>query len=237
MSKSNILVGLVDDHPMMRAGLAAFIRSLRGYALVFEANSAEAALHHMRHTPVNLLLSDIMLPAMSGVDLARTVHHEFADTRILMLSGFDTPAAIKSSRDAGAHGLVSKLNVTKDLADAITAVANGKEFWSATAKAQVAPPEPEFGYGYGSPDSTAMLRPRSATLSIREKEVFRYIGKGLSSKNIAQTLGLSIRTIDVHRANIKRKLGTRTTSELLRYAVLANELDPLPAPAPVGKRK
>lgn len=234
MSKSNILVGLVDDHPMMRAGLAAFIRSLRGYALVFEANSAEAALHHMRHSPVNLLLSDIMLPAMSGVDLARTVHHEFADTRILMLSGFDTPAAIKSSRDAGAHGLVSKMSVTKDLADAITAVANGKEFWSASAKAQTVQPESEFTYGS---DSSAMFRPRSATLSVREKEVFRYIGRGLSSKNIAQTLGLSIRTIDVHRANIKRKLGTRTTSELLRYAVLANELDPPPAPPPVTKRK
>lgn len=235
MSKSNILVGLVDDHPMMRAGLAAFIRSLRGYSLVFEANSAEAALHHMRQSSVHLLLSDIMLPAMSGVDLARTVHHEFAETRILMLSGFDTPAAIKSARDAGAHGLVSKMNVTKDLANAITAVATGKEFWSASAKAETAAPAVDFGYG--SPDSSTMLRPRSATLSVREKEVFRYIGKGLSSKNIAQTLGLSIRTIDVHRANIKRKLGTRTTSELLRYAVLANELDPLPTLPPVNKKK
>lgn len=235
MSKSNILVGLVDDHPMMRAGLAAFIRSLRGYALVFEANSAEAALHHMRQAPVHLLISDILLPAMSGVDLARTVHHEFKDTRVLMLSGFDTPAAIKSARDAGAHGLVSKMSVTKDLADAITAVANGKEFWSASATAQTAKQDSEFGYS--STDSSSMLRPRSATLSVREKEVFRYIGKGLSSKNIAQTLGLSIRTIDVHRANIKRKLGTRTTSELLKYAVLANELDPPPAPVSLGKKK
>jgi two-component system, NarL family, nitrate/nitrite response regulator NarL len=231
MSKSNILVGLVDDHPMMRAGLAVFIRSLRGYALVFEANSAEAALHHMRQAPVHLLITDILLPAMSGVDLARTVHHEFATTRVLMLSGFDTPAAIKSARDAGANGLVSKMSVTKDLADAITAVANGKEFWSASAKAQ---PEPDYGYGS---DSASMLRPRSATLSVREKEVFRYIGKGLSSKNIAQTLGLSIRTIDVHRANIKRKLGTRTTSELLKYAVLANELDPPPPPVSLSKKK
>ncbi len=231
MSKSNILVGLVDDHPMMRAGLAAFIRSLRGYALVFEANSAEAALHHMRQAPVHLLISDILLPAMSGVDLARTIHHEFPTTRVLMLSGFDTPAAIKSARDAGAHGLVSKMSVTKDLADAITAVANGKEFWSASAKAQ---PEPDYSYGS---DSSSMLRPRSATLSVREKEVFRYIGKGLSSKNIAQTLGLSIRTIDVHRANIKRKLGTRTTSELLKYAVLANELDPPPPPVSLSKKK
>lgn len=234
MSKSNILVGLVDDHPMMRAGLAAFIRSLRGYALIFEANSAEAALHHMRHAPVNLLISDILLPAMSGVDLARTVHHEFGATRVLMLSGFDTPAAIKSARDAGAHGLVSKMSVTKDLADAITAVANGKEFWSASATAQTARPEPDYGYGA---DSSSMLRPRSATMSVREKEVFRYIGKGLSSRNIAQTLGLSVRTIDVHRANIKRKLGTRTTSELLKYAVLANELDPPPPPVSLSKKK
>jgi DNA-binding NarL/FixJ family response regulator len=234
MSKSNILVGLVDDHPMMRAGLAAFIRSLRGYALVFEANSAEAALHHMRHAPVHLLISDILLPAMSGVDLARTVHHEFATTRVLMLSGFDTPAAIKSARDAGAHGLVSKMSVTKDLADAITAVANGKEFWSSSATAQTARPEPDYGYGS---DSSSMLRPRSATMSVREKEVFRYIGKGLSSRNIAQTLGLSVRTIDVHRANIKRKLGTRTTSELLKYAVLANELDPPPPPVSLSKKK
>jgi DNA-binding NarL/FixJ family response regulator len=225
MTKSNILVGLVDDHAMMRAGLAAYVRSLRGFELVFEASSAEAALYHMRESKVQLLLTDILLPAMSGIDLTRAVRAEFPQTRILMFTGFDTPAAMCAAREAGAHGLISKMSVTKDLSDAITTVGKGGEFWPADPAAPTVD-EPR------APGLTpsAMFRPRSAMLSIREKEVFRMIGRGLSSKQIAEALGLSIRTIDVHRANIKRKLGTRTTSEMLKYAVLANDLDPIEIP-------
>ncbi len=206
---------------MMRAGLAAYVRSLRGYELIFEAGSAEAALSSMRETPVNLLLTDIMLPAMSGIDLVRAVHGEFPRTRILMFTGFDSAGAVATARAAGAQGLISKMSVTKDLADAITAVAKGGEFWPLPAPAEEADAERELG------GNSAMLRPRSAMLSAREKEVFRMIGHMHGSRQIAATLGLSIRTVDVHRANIKRKLGTRSTTEMLKYAVLANELDPL----------
>jgi DNA-binding NarL/FixJ family response regulator len=232
MVKPNILVGVVDDHAMMRAGLAAYVRSLKGYELMFEASSAEAALYHLRETPVNLLLTDILLPAMSGIDLTRAVRAEFPETRILMFTGFDTPAAMVAAREAGAHGLISKMSVTKDLTDAITGVAKGGEFW----------PMNPAGGSEAEPtrnpsSSTAMFRPRSAMLSVREKEVFRLIGRGLSSKQIADALGLSIRTVDVHRANIKRKLGTRTTSEMLKYAVLANDLDPIEIPTAVNAKR
>jgi DNA-binding NarL/FixJ family response regulator len=231
MSKTNILIGLVDDHAMMRAGLAAYVRSLRGFELMFEASSAEAALYHMRESRVDLLLTDILLPAMSGIDLARNVRNEFPQTRILMLTGFDTPAAVCAAREAGAQGLISKMSVTRNLSDAINAVAKGQEFWPENPAANDGADEGR------TPTSSAMFRPRSAMLSIREKEVFRMIGRGLSSKQIAETLGLSIRTVDVHRANIKRKLGTRTTSEMLKYAVLANDLDPINLPDVPPKKK
>jgi two-component system, NarL family, response regulator NreC len=221
MSKSIINVGVVEDHELLRFGLVSFVKSLRQYNVTFETASADDALGLMRQTPVDVLVVPIRMRWANVSRLMEHVRANHQQTKVLMIGQAD-PAAMADARRVGVSGVVSANEMLDDLTRALSSLAEGTDYWP-----QLSAPVGQFAEVGMMPfmHHQSLKQSLHETLSAREREVLLMIGAGKSSKEIARILGLSIRTIDVHRANLKRKLGMRTTSEMLKFAVLAKNAE------------
>jgi two-component system, NarL family, response regulator NreC len=221
MSKNSISVGVVEDHELLRFGLVSFIKSMRDYRIAFETGSADDALGVMRQNPVEILVVPIRMRWANVSRLMEHIHANHAGTKVLMVGQAD-PAAMADARRVGVNGVVSAIEMLTDLTRALQSLGAGEDYWP-----QLVAPVGQMSEVGSLPfmHHQSLKQSIHETLSAREREVLLLIGGGKSSKEIARLLDLSIRTIDVHRANLKRKLGMRTTSEMLKFAVLAKNAE------------
>ncbi len=202
LTQAFVHILLVDDHPLVRDGLRARLETIPHFAVVAEAGSAEEALEHAASRPIDLALMDINLNGKSGIELTgrlNTLHPEIA---VLMLSMHDKAEYVMQAIQAGARGYVLKDAPATDIITAIDTVMSGGIYYSAGLAKQLA-----------RPVSPALL------LTPREREVLQRIATGKSNKHIARELDLSVRTIETHRLNIKRKLGIEGQADLIRFAL------------------
>ncbi len=193
---------LVDDHPLVREGVRSRLQGEARYLVVGEAGSAEEAMVMLVSTQPQVVLLDVGLRGQSGIQLAQTMLERQADLRVLMYSMYDNPEYVQRALQAGARGYVLKDAPGGEIVAAIDAVAAGGTFLSPGV-------------------SRRMFRnqqPRPL-LSPRESEILTALGRGESSKQIAKALNLSVRTVETHRQNIKRKLELDGQADLIRYAV------------------
>lgn len=197
-------VAIVENHTMMRMGLSAFLKVITGVEIVIEADSAKVALAALPDANIDVMVIDLQLPDASGVELVSQVRRLYPNIRILMISAVEEVASIAMAKKIGAHGLVSKRRMVDDIGIAMKAIVEARNFW------------PDIHISDDDDNMLTSMQP----LSPRELEVLRLIGDGKMSKDIARDLQVSVRTIDVHRANIKRKLRVKSTSELVKYAVM-----------------
>lgn len=193
---------LVDDHPLVRDGLRARLETIPHFTVVAEADNAEQALHHAATLQVDLALMDINLNGMNGIDLTGRFHALHPEIAVLMLSMHDKAEYVMQAVQAGARGYVLKDAPAIDIITAIDTVMSGGIYYSAGLSKQLA-----------RPLAPALL------LTPREKEVLQRIATGKSNKHIARELDLSVRTIETHRLNIKRKLGIEGQADLIRFAL------------------
>jgi DNA-binding NarL/FixJ family response regulator len=193
---------LVDDHPLVRDGLRARLESIPHFAVVAEAGNADDALHHAATQDIDLALMDINLSGMNGIELTARLHTLHPEIAVLMLSMHDKAEYVMQAIQAGARGYVLKDAPAIDIITAIDAVMSGGIYYSAGLAKQLSRPVPP-----------AML------LTNREREVLRCIATGKSNKHIARDMKLSVRTIETHRLNIKRKLGIEGQADLIRFAL------------------
>lgn len=205
-----IRVLLADDHPLTRAGLAAYLRSQDGIDLVGEAADGEEAWEMiLRHEP-DVALLDIRMPVLDGVAVARRLKNEKRRTLALMLTSYDARQYVLASIRAGAKGYILKTTTPDELGKAIAVVAEGGVYLDREVASAV-------GDGDFSPDN----------LSAREREVLDLAARGLSSKEVASRLFISERTVQTHLASIYDKLGARNKTEAmllaLRYGVVTLE--------------
>lgn len=205
-----IRVLLADDHPLTRAGLAAYLRSQDGIDLVGEAADGEEAWEMiLRHEP-DVALLDIRMPVLDGVAVARRLKNEKKGTLALMLTSYDARQYVLASIRAGAKGYILKTTTPDELGKAIAVVAEGGVYLDREVASAV-------GDGDFSPDN----------LSAREREVLDLAARGLSSKEVASRLFISERTVQTHLASIYDKLGARNKTEAmllaLRYGVVTLE--------------
>lgn len=205
-----IRVLLADDHPLTRAGLAAYLRSQEGIELVGEASDGlEAWDMIIKHEP-DVALLDIRMPEMDGVAVARRLKHEKQRTVPLMLTSYDARQYVLASIRAGAKGYILKTTTPDELGRAIAVVAEGGVYLDSEVASTV-----------GDSDFTP------EGLSVREREVLDLAARGLSSKEVAQKLFISERTVQTHLASIYDKLGARNKTEAmllaLRYGVVTLE--------------
>lgn len=197
---------VVDDHPLVRAGLRALIGDEPDLVVCCEAAGVSEALALVDDRRPDVAIVDLSLAEGSGLDLVRRLHARHPDTRLLVCSMHDESLFAARSLKAGAHGYVSKHEATERVVEAVHRVLAGGRYLSAAMTQRLA--DGDAGRVQTSVDD----------LSNRELEVFALIGRGVSTAQIAQQLHLSVKTVETHRENIKRKLNLANGSELLRYA-------------------
>ncbi|TFW06133.1 response regulator transcription factor [Oxalobacteraceae bacterium OM1] len=193
---------LIDDHPLVRDGLRARLETIAHFRVVGEAATAEEALHLAASQTVDLALMDINLQGMNGIELTARFHALHPEIAVLMLSMHDKAEYVMQSVQAGARGYVLKDAPAMDIITAIDTVMSGGIYYSAGLAKQLSRPGPP-----------AML------LTTREREVLQRIATGKSNKHIAREMDLSVRTVETHRLNIKRKLGIEGQADLIRFAL------------------
>ncbi|KQV84970.1 LuxR family transcriptional regulator [Massilia sp. Root351] len=197
-----IKILLVDDHPLVRDGLRARLEAVPQFEVVAEAGGAQEALEQARHCTVDLVLMDINMRGGNGIEATAQFSQQFPDIAVLILSMHDKLEYVSQAIQAGARGYVLKDAPGKDIVVAIETVMSGGIYYSAALARQLAKPQN-----------------LDAQLTSREHQVLLHIANGQSNKQIARDLDLSVRTVETHRLNIKRKLGIEGQAELIRYAV------------------
>jgi DNA-binding NarL/FixJ family response regulator len=201
---------IVDDHPMMRDGLRQLIGNEPDLNVCGEADDAPQALAQIASLKPDLALVDITLRSTSGLELIKDLQIRHRDMPVLVISMHDESLYAERVLRAGGRGYIMKQEGGKKLMEAIRRVLAGRTYVSEKMAANIL-------------DVFSGRRVESASpvekLSDREFEVFQLIGRGLSTKEIADRLHVSVKTVEVHRVNIKQKLGVQTAPELIRFAV------------------
>jgi len=206
VAQAQVRIMLVDDHPLVRDGLRARLEAVPHFSVVAEADSGPDALAMAEAVEADLILMDITMREGSGIDATASLTARHPDIAVLMLSMHDKLEYVTQAMQAGARGYVLKDAPGKDIVLAIDTVMAGGIYYSAALARQ-------------------LVRPASATssqdnqLTTREQEVLQHIANGESNKQIARQLDLSVRTVETHRLNIKRKLGIEGQAELIKFAV------------------
>lgn len=196
---------LVDDHPLVRDGVRVRLEAVPHFEVVGEAGDAEAALEAARTLAPDLALMDIGMRGMNGIALTEKFAEEFPEIAVLVLSMHDNLEYVRQVIRAGARGYVLKDAPASELVEAIDAVLAGRPFYSAQLAMRMA-------------EQAVMPTPVEA-LTPRERDILDGIAKGYANKRIADELGLSVRTVESHRLNLKRKLGIEGQAELVKFAV------------------
>jgi DNA-binding NarL/FixJ family response regulator len=206
---------IVDDHPMMRQGLAQLIDNEPDLKVVAEADTGGQGLDIVVGQNLDLALIDISLPDKNGLELIKDIHTVKPELPVLIVSMHDEALYAERVLRAGARGYIMKQEGGKKLLQAIRQVLTGQIYVSEKMSARIL----ETFSGRRPEESASPV----ARLSDREFEVFQLIGQGKGTKEIAQHLNLSVKTVEVHRAKIKEKLSLLTATDLVRYAVRWSE--------------
>jgi DNA-binding NarL/FixJ family response regulator len=202
---------LVDDHPMMREGLRQIIGSEPDFVVCGEAEDAFQALELVGKLNPDLVLADITLPDKSGLELIKDIQAAHPKMAVLVISMHDETLYAERVLRAGGRGYVMKHEGGKKIMQAIRQVLSGQISVSEKMSAKIL----EIFSGRRTEAGSSPVE----NLTDREFEVFRHIGEGLSTKEIAEQMRISAKTVEVHRTNVKAKLDLKTMAELIRYAV------------------
>ena len=211
MAKTKKRILIVDDHPMMRQGLVQLIGAEADLSVCGEAENAEQALSTVEGLKPDLVLADISLPGKNGLELIKDFQAILPGLPILVISMHDESLYAERVLRAGGRGYIMKQEGGKKLMAAIRQVLNGQIYVSEKMSAEIL----EMFSGRRSGNEGSPVE----KLTDREFEVFQLIGQGKGTRDIAAQLHLSIKTVDVHRANIKTKLKLKSAAELIRFAV------------------
>lgn len=208
-----IRILIADDHTLVRSGLKLILSAQADFELVGEAADGEETVARARELQPDVLLLDIGMPGMNGVEAARAIRNELPGVRIIVLTMYDDEAYLQQFLQLGAAGYVMKQAADAELVAAIRAVQRGETFVHPSLtrhlidlylKQSQPPPAPE--------------RPRP-DLSPRETEVLRLVALGYSAQQIANELGISVSTVETHRTHVSEKLGLHGRAQLVRYAL------------------
>jgi DNA-binding NarL/FixJ family response regulator len=197
---------IVDDHPVVRQGIKLMIEAEPDLTICGEAQTEQQARRMVRELKPDALLVDLSLSEGDGFNVVRDVHAHFPETRVLVLSMHDEAIYAERLLAEGASGYIMKQAATDQLVTALRTVLRGERFVSETLKRSLETRREVDG----GP---------SSRLSSRELQVISLIGRGLGTREIADNLSLSVKTVETHRLTIKRKLALDTNAQLVQYAI------------------
>jgi DNA-binding NarL/FixJ family response regulator len=208
---------IVDDHAVVRRGIRALLESEQGFTVAGEATNGREAVDMARRLQPDVIVMDLTLPQLNGLDAARQILKDAPRTEILVLTMHHSEELARDVLQAGARGYVLKSDADQSLIAAINSLRAHKPFLS--------PKVTEFvldDYLRRNDGNDGAL----AEVTARERELIQLLAEGNSNKEAASTLGISVKTIEAHRANIMRKLRLRSVAELVRYAIRNNIVQP-----------
>lgn len=207
---------IVDDHGVIRAGLRAFLEKEPGFQIVGEASNGHDAQTLAMELKPDIVLLDINIPGVDGIQVTRSLTKALPQTRVLILTLYEGVSMLREAMAAGAAGYIVKKAVDVELVGAINAVRRGEIY--------VHPSMTQALIKDMSPRAETD-KPPLASLTPREIEVLRLLARGQTNRQIAKTLTLSVRTVDTHRANLMSKLNATSREDLIKYALEHNLLD------------
>jgi DNA-binding NarL/FixJ family response regulator len=207
---SDIRIILADDHALVRAGLRALASSLQGVQIVGEAADGRQALQLVKEQRPDIVLMDISMPGLNGLEAAGRIAKAYPEVRVLMLSAHSSEEYVCQALRAGVSGYLLKDASTAELEIALRAVAQGQTYLSPAISRHVI--NDYMRRVGGEAGSLEILTPR-------QREILQLICEGQTTKEIARTLHISIKTVETHRAQLMERLGIHDVAGLVRYAL------------------
>lgn len=211
----NISILIADDHRVFIEGMRALMKEFSGFEVTGDAENGEDLVRQVETLQPDIVLTDIQMPVMDGVEATREIHKRFPATKIIALTMVNESLYIRKMLEAGASGYVLKTISKDELLLALTKVAAGEKYFSPEVTAQLVNHFSDKTVSAGSP---------ADLLTKREKEILTLIAQGLTDKEIAEKVCLSPFTITTHRKNMLSKLGLKNKVELTRFAMENNLL-------------
>lgn len=212
MSDSGLRVVIADDHTVVRQGIRGVLEGVDGLVVVGEAGDGDHALALTRELGPDVVVLDVNMPGRTGLEVAGALRDEGSGTRVLMLSMHDDPEYVLQAVRAGADGYVLKDVAPSELRDAVKAVHEGREYFTARVTQQLS-------VGLRKEIEAEHLRMRLESLTPREREVLLLVADGLTNREIGDRLDISPRTVETHRERVMGKLRIRTVAGLTRFVV------------------
>lgn len=209
-----IKILLVDDHTIVRQGLRVLLEAEPDLTVVGEAETGRQALQMARKLQPHVVVMDIAMPTLNGLEATRQIIRDFPATKVLVLSSYSDDEYVHQLSEAGAAGYLLKQTAASDLVKAVHEVRKGNAFFSPTISRRLLEQYREAFLGGGTP-----VRKRRAFLTTREAEVLQLIAEGRSNKSIAAELCISIKTVEKHRQQVMNKLNIHDIAGLTRYAI------------------
>jgi len=204
---------LADDHALVRQGLRTFLEK-QGFQVACEASNGQEAVQMVAKQHPDVAIIDISMPILNGVEAARELKKSARKTKIIILTKHDEDTYVTEALQAGVSGYVLKSQVANDLVRAINEVCRGSVYFSPTISRAV------VGAYLSKTDA------RTDPLSARERQVLQLIAEGKSTREAAQQLGISLKTVESHRTKLMRKLDIHETASLVRYAIRRGLIQP-----------
>ncbi len=203
---------LADDHKVVRQGTRALLSAIPEWEIVGEADNGRDAVSLTAELKPDIVILDISMPELNGLDATRQIKKKSPETEVLIFTGQETEELVHDVFDSGARSYIMKTDAADHLIDAIKALSEHKHFFTSRISEIV------FAR-YIQEKGTLEGAPEKSRITDREREIVQLLAEGKSSKEIATILGISVRTVETHRAAIMKKLGLKSFSELIRYAV------------------
>jgi DNA-binding NarL/FixJ family response regulator len=210
---NTVRILIADDHDVVREGLKTLLAARADFQVCAEASTGREAVALARTLKPHVAVLDFSMPDLNGLEATRKIRKSLPETEVLILTMHDSETLAREVLAAGARGFLLKTHAKRQLAAAIDALARHQPFFDGTFSAGVLDALLRLG------QHPSLAGPPADRLTPREREVVQLIAEGLTSKDVACQLGLSVKTADAHRTNIMRKLDLHSVSGLVRYAV------------------
>ena len=208
----SISILLADDHTLVRAGIRALVEKLPDVKVVAEAKDGREALRLIGDHHPDLVLMDIAMPGLNGIDATARISREFPDVRVIILSMYSNEEYVREAIRAGAAGYLAKRGATAELETAIKTVARGEKYFSPLVSTRLMQDRT------GQPNADRAL---IELLTPRQREILQLIAERHGTKEIAQILNISAKTVETHRAQLMERLGIHDVPGLVRFAIRA----------------
>jgi len=213
-----IRIVIADDHELLRRGLAATLADIPGWTVVGEAPNGRVAVELASSLLPDVVILDVTMPVLNGLEATRQILENTPGTRVLILSVHESEQIVREVLQAGAQGYLLKSDAGRDLVKALEALLNNQPYFTSRVARLVLD-----GYLRGTPGGAETTE---GPLSPREREIVQLLAEGRSNKEVAGTLGISLKTAETHRTNLMRKMNFHSVADVVRYAIRNKMLEP-----------